>query len=190
MKALICSSPGNGSALRIGELPIPQPKSHEIRIKTHFAGSLGKGRRRDRGACRADSLRQDHRPDQAIMIMGEQPQESHPCPWLSHYPRDLQSDERRATGHILDAFKANVNRAPDGEALRYFDASLTFHELDGLSDAFSVWLQEHHVKPGDRVGIILQNVPHFAIAALAAWKGGAIPVPGNPMYKADELARA
>lgn len=38
MKALICSSPGNGSALRIGELPIPQPKSHEIRIKTHFAG--------------------------------------------------------------------------------------------------------------------------------------------------------
>ncbi|HKX79132.1 MAG TPA: AMP-binding protein, partial [Novosphingobium sp.] len=63
------------------------------------------------------------------------------------------------------------------------------HELDGLSDAFSVWLQEHHVKPGDRVGIILQNVPHFAIAALAAWKGGAIPVPGNPMYKADELAR-
>ena len=123
------------------------------------------------------------------MIMGEQPQESHPCPWLSHYPRDLQSDQRPATGHILDAFKANVNRAPDGEALRYFDASLTFHELDGLSDAFSVWLQEHHVKPGDRVGIILQNVPHFVIAALAAWKGGAIPVPGNPTYKADELAR-
>ena len=38
MKALISSRPGNGSTLFVGELPSPQPKTHEVGSETHFAG--------------------------------------------------------------------------------------------------------------------------------------------------------
>jgi long-chain acyl-CoA synthetase len=90
---------------------------------------------------------------------------------------------------MLSVFRHAVAGAREGEAIRYFDGSLTYGDVDELSDAFAVWLAEAGVMRGDRVGIVLQNVPHFLIAVAAAWKLGAIPVPGNPMYKAGELSR-
>ena len=123
------------------------------------------------------------------MSKSEQFQDLALRPWLSQYPPELRASEQSGLRDILDAFRKNVDRVPDSEAIRYFDASLNYRELEALSDAFAIWLEEKQVKPGARVGIILQNVPHFVIAVLAIWKVGAIPVPGNPMYKADELSR-
>jgi long-chain acyl-CoA synthetase len=37
--------------------------------------------------------------------------------------------------------------------------------------------------------VILQNVPHFMVATVAAWKLGAVVMPCNPMYKEFELTR-
>lgn len=108
-------------------------------------------------------------------------------PWMARYPRDLQFCGRPQHSHILALYKEIAFRS--AEAIRYFDSTITFNDLDILSDAFAVWLQEQGVSVGDRVGIILQNVPHFVVATIATWKIGAIPVPGNPMYKADELSR-
>ncbi|MFC4595557.1 class I adenylate-forming enzyme family protein [Sphingobium tyrosinilyticum] len=90
---------------------------------------------------------------------------------------------------MLSMFQSAVAGSSDQEAIRYFDASLSYGELDILSGAFATWLAEVGVQRGARVGIILQNVPHLIIAILAAWKLGAIPVPGNPMYTSSELTR-
>jgi long-chain acyl-CoA synthetase len=54
----------------------------------------------------------------------------------------------------------------------------------GLSAAF----QDLGLERGDRVILVLQNVPQFLIATYAAWKLGCIVVPLNPMYKEKELA--
>ncbi|MEQ8935369.1 MAG: AMP-binding protein, partial [Amphiplicatus sp.] len=43
------------------------------------------------------------------------------------------------------------------------------------------------VKMGDRIALILQNVPQFPIGCLGAWKAGMLPAPLNPMYKEEEL---
>lgn len=110
-------------------------------------------------------------------------------PWLARYPHDLPPDVVFPLRHILDLYRASLNRAPDQEALRYFDGILTYRELDVLADATASWLEDSGVGAGDRVGVILQNVPHFIVAVLAIWKAGATPVPGNPMYKTDELSR-
>jgi long-chain acyl-CoA synthetase len=110
-------------------------------------------------------------------------------PWARHYlpgwPLDL--DPRSAT--LLDAFADAIRLAPGDVALSYFGATTTYAELDELSDRLAGWMGGHGVGAGDRIAIVLQNVPAFPIAAIAAWKLGAIPVPGNPMYKEDELAR-
>jgi long-chain acyl-CoA synthetase len=94
------------------------------------------------------------------------------------------ADERT----ILDRFRETCARHGDREAVRYFDASITHAEMDSLSDGFAGWLAHQGVGAGDRVGVLLQNVPHMIVANLAAWKLRAIPVPGNPMYRASELA--
>ena len=112
-----------------------------------------------------------------------------PRPWLDLYPPDLPADSPPGQAHILELYRASAQRRPDQEAIRYFDASLTYRDLDEMSDALAVWLEARGVGTDDRVGVILQNVPHFVIAALAIWKVGAIPAPGNPMYTADELSR-
>src|SRR5262245_15434134 len=71
--------------------------------------------------------------------------------------------------------------------LHYFDTALTGGAVEGDSDALAVALAAHGLGRGDRIALFLQNVPHFVIAMLAAWKLGAIAVPVNPMLKEREL---
>ena len=86
----------------------------------------------------------------------------------------------------LDLFRSAPREAP---ALYYFDTCLSYGDIDRLSDRLAGWLSRKGVGRGDRVAIVLQNVPQFAIATIAAWKLGAIVVSLNPMYRAPELAK-
>ncbi|MEA2383895.1 MAG: long-chain acyl-CoA synthetase [Solirubrobacteraceae bacterium] len=108
-------------------------------------------------------------------------------PWLALYdkaaPPEIELEHRSALAMFADA----VGRAGDRAAIRYYDAELTWSEVDRLSDALAVSLHELGIEPGDRVGVYLQNVPQFLIAMVATWKAGAIMVSINPMYKAREL---
>ncbi|OZD81969.1 acyl-CoA synthetase [Rhodococcus sp. 05-339-2] len=88
---------------------------------------------------------------------------------------------------ILDAWRARVFRSPDRPALAYFDAVLTAREVDEASDALAAAFADRGVNPGDRVGIYLQNVPHYALTFLALWKIGAVALILNPMYRNREL---
>jgi len=110
-------------------------------------------------------------------------------PWLALYPAGLPARFVPRHSDGLAMFRETAEALPDAEAIAYFDASLSYADLDRHSDAIALWLAAHGVARGDRVGLILQNVPHVAIGILGAWKLGAIPVPGNPMYRAPELAK-
>ncbi len=108
-------------------------------------------------------------------------------PWQKLYdqgqPDDIQVEHR----HALAMFRAAVARAADRPAILYFDGRLTYGELDRMTDALAVALLDRGVARGDRVMLVLQNVPQFVIGLVAAWKAGAIAVPVNPMYRAREL---
>jgi len=108
-------------------------------------------------------------------------------PWLARYDTGLPPDI--ATGHesALDMFEATAQRAPDRAALHYFKSTLTFREVDELSDALAAALRELGVRPKDRVAVYMQNVPQFLIAMLATWKASATLVSANAMLKGKEL---
>ena len=109
-------------------------------------------------------------------------------PWLAVY-RDGQAPSlRREHADMLSLFRGAA-ATPGALALRYFDGAMTFGDLDAASAALAVWLGDQGVGASDRVCVILQNTPAFVIGLLAAWKLGAIPVPSNPMYRRDELAK-
>lgn len=90
---------------------------------------------------------------------------------------------------MLSLFRAAAAERGEHAALRYFDGVLSYRDLDKASDTLACWLLAQKVVRGDRVAIILQNMPQFVLMTVAAWKVGAVPVPGNPMYRQGELSR-
>jgi long-chain acyl-CoA synthetase len=78
----------------------------------------------------------------------------------------------------------------DRVALRWQDRSLTYGELDARVDAAAGALQHLGVEPGDRVALVLGNVPAFVEAHFGALRAGATVVPLNTGLTADELHHA
>jgi long-chain acyl-CoA synthetase len=108
-------------------------------------------------------------------------------PWLARYSEGLPADITAEYGTMLELFAASVARAPDTEAIRYFDGVLTLAELDAAANALAAGLAEQGFAPGDRLAVYTQNNPAFVLALLAAWKAGGTAVAINPMNKAREL---
>src|ERR671933_417303 len=79
------------------------------------------------------------------------------------------------------------DQSPD-VAVKYFDGTLTWRELDEQSTALAAGLRAHGFERGDRLAVYLQNVPQFVLAMVATWKAGGIMVSINPMNRARELA--
>ena len=108
-------------------------------------------------------------------------------PWLALYGDGIPADITAEYGTMLEMFQASVARAPDAEAIRYFDGVLTMADVDAASDAFAAGLVEHGFSPGDRLAVYVQNNPAFVIGLVATWKAGGAAVAINPMNKAREL---
>ncbi len=86
-------------------------------------------------------------------------------------------------------FAQALSQGADLPAVHYLGRTLSYGELNQLSDQVAAVLVEDGFRPGDRLGLMLQNQPQFLIAALAAWKAGGIVMPINPMNRAHELGR-
>lgn len=107
-------------------------------------------------------------------------------PW-SMLHGSVTSAPDRPDATALDLFRS---ARPEAPALFYFDAVLSYGDIDDLSNRLAGRLSTaSNIRPGDRVAIILQNCPSFVIATVAAWKLGAIVVGLNPMYRKAELEK-
>ena len=76
---------------------------------------------------------------------------------------------------------------PDRPAVRLDDDVLTYTALDEASARLAQLLRAHRVAPGDRVGIMLPNVPEFAVAYYGVLRAGGTVVPMNPLLKEREV---
>ena len=108
-------------------------------------------------------------------------------PWTSLYPPGIPATYVARARNGVEVFQIGVDERPDGPAIHFFDQTLTHRELDGMAHAVAAGLIDRGVRPGDRVGLYLQNDPQFVIALHALWMVGAIGVMHNPMLKAREL---
>ena len=72
-------------------------------------------------------------------------------------------------------------------AIRMDDAVLTFGEFRDAALKVAAGLRARGVQPGDRVGMVLPNVPSFPVVFYGALLAGAAVVPMNPLLKAREV---
>src|SRR5215203_3024189 len=108
-------------------------------------------------------------------------------PWLDKYadyvPKELPLPQKS----MIDLFEDSAQRVPDVDAIRYFDQTNSYSQLDDLANRFATLLASRSINKGDRIAVYTQNNPQFLIAQYGAWKRGAIIVPINPMLKQKEL---
>src|SRR3954462_991215 len=76
----------------------------------------------------------------------------------------------------------------DQIAIKLDDAELPYKFLDGASAHVAGLLKAKGVEPGDRVGIMLPNVPYFPVIYYGILRLGAVVVPMNPLLKGRETA--
>jgi long-chain acyl-CoA synthetase len=108
-------------------------------------------------------------------------------PWLDKYPDYVPKELPLPEKSMVDLFEEYAERVPDRDAIRYFDETISYSELNDLADRFATLLASRGVEKGDRVAVYTQNNPQFLVAQYGAWKRGAIFVPINPMLKEKEL---
>ncbi|WP_189034870.1 long-chain-fatty-acid--CoA ligase [Nocardia rhizosphaerihabitans] len=73
-------------------------------------------------------------------------------------------------------------------AIRLDEVRIAYAQLEALSQRVAGILAEYDVAVGDRVAIMLPNVPHFAALYYGILRAGAIVVPMNPLLKEREVA--
>ncbi len=81
-----------------------------------------------------------------------------------------------------------AERAPDSPAIRLGEIELSYGRLDERSAQLATLLRERGLEPGDRVGVMLPNVPEFPVAYYGVLRAGAIVVPMNVLLKRREIA--
>ena len=109
-------------------------------------------------------------------------------PWLAAYPQgvpaDIDTTQYSSLVALMDeAFKKYANRV----AYSFMGKDVTYARTDSLSSAFAAYLQGLGLVKGDRVAIMMPNVPQYPVTVAAVLRAGFVVVNVNPMYTPREL---
>lgn len=110
--------------------------------------------------------------------------------WLKSYPPGVPEEiNPDAYQSIVEVLEESFQKYGDRPAYYSMGTTLTYAEIDKLSDDFASYLQNDlSVNKGDRIAIMLPNILQYPVAMFAALKIGAIIVNVNPLYTPSELA--
>jgi long-chain acyl-CoA synthetase len=109
-------------------------------------------------------------------------------PWLAAYPQGVPSDIDASqysslVGLMEESFQKHAKRV----AYSFMGKDLSFAQTDSLSSAFAAYLQGLGLVKGDRVALMMPNVPQYPIAVAAILRAGLVVVNVNPLYTPREL---
>jgi long-chain acyl-CoA synthetase len=90
--------------------------------------------------------------------------------------------------NLATILSESAKRSPDRVAVRLDDAELTYAQLDEASARVAALLSDKGVGPGDRVGLMLPNVPYFLVCYYGILRAGAVVVPMNVLLKRREVS--
>lgn len=109
------------------------------------------------------------------------------APWLNHYPVCTPAHLEYPDEPVWRLLEQTARRYPQRIAIRYFKETITYEELFERARQAAAVFQSHGVKPGDRVGLLLPNIPEYLIAAYGVWMAGGLVVSLSPLSVAVEI---
>ena len=109
-------------------------------------------------------------------------------PWVARYDPHVPAAYEPAVRNGVELFERGVRERPDDPAILYFETAMSHREADELAHALAAALRDDlGLRRGDRVALMLQNVPQMVIAVHAVWLAGGVVTTVNPMNKRREL---
>jgi long-chain acyl-CoA synthetase len=108
--------------------------------------------------------------------------------WLRQYPEgvpaEIQVDRYPSLVAMLEESFRQHRHLPMS---RFMGRTHRYADMDSLSRAFAAWLQGEGLQPGDRVAVMMPNVPQYVVAVAAILRAGLVLVNINPLYTPREL---
>ena len=111
-----------------------------------------------------------------------------PRPWLSAYPAGVPHDiDASQYGSLVALMEESFKKYGSRTAYSFMGKTVSFAQTDSLSLAFGAYLQGLGLAQGDRVAIMMPNVPQYPVAVAAILRAGFVVVNVNPLYTPREL---
>jgi long-chain acyl-CoA synthetase len=109
-------------------------------------------------------------------------------PWLASYspgvPADIDPSQYTSLVQLMEeSFQKYATRP----AYSFMGKELSYARTDSLSRALAAYLQGLGLARGDRVAIMMPNVPQYPVAVAAILRAGFVVVNVNPLYTPREL---
>ena len=108
--------------------------------------------------------------------------------WLKHYPpgvpEQIDVDAYPSLVALIEDSFARFRSLP---AYRFMGKSISFGQVDDWSRDFAAYLVAAGLEKGDRVALMMPNVPQYPVAVAAVLRAGCIVVNVNPLYTPREL---
>jgi long-chain acyl-CoA synthetase len=108
--------------------------------------------------------------------------------WLESYsegvPTDIDASEYESlVGLMAESFAKYAQRT----AYSFMGHDISYEETDVKSQSLAAYLQSLGLQKGDRVAIMMPNVPQYPVAVAAILRAGLVVVNVNPLYTPREL---
>jgi len=109
-------------------------------------------------------------------------------PWLEHYPSGVPAELAYPQQRLGWLLQQAAERYPSRLACSYYHEQLTYAELLSRAERLAMVFVREGLRPGDRVGILLPNLPETIVALFATWIAGGVVVSLSPLMVAEEVA--
>ncbi len=108
--------------------------------------------------------------------------------WLKQYPKGVPANiDVEQYPSLVALLEESFKKYRDLPAYRFMGKMVTFGQVDDLSRAFAAYLQGQGFAKGDRIAIMMPNVPQYPVAVAAILRAGYVVVNVNPLYTPREL---
>jgi long-chain acyl-CoA synthetase len=109
-------------------------------------------------------------------------------PWLKQYPAAVPEQINFGQyNSLLDLLEEAFKKHAGATAYKFLGKGFTFSQIDEQSRALAAYLQSQGLEKGDRVAIMMPNVPQYPVAVAAIIRAGLVVVNVNPLYTPREL---
>jgi long-chain acyl-CoA synthetase len=109
-------------------------------------------------------------------------------PWYKSYAQGIPRQVEYERTPMPLALARTARELPDKTALVFIDSKISYRQLNDMANRFANALIDMGVKPGDKVAMLMPNMPQLVAAVYGAWRAGAVVVMNNPLYTDVELA--
>jgi long-chain acyl-CoA synthetase len=107
--------------------------------------------------------------------------------WHRSYPPGIPPELDFEKITMPEFLTRTAERFPDRTALIFMGKKITYRKMETMVNRFAKALMAIGVKAGDKVAMLLPNMPQFVIANYAVFRIGAVPVMNDPLYTERKL---